>query len=227
MRQLIVAASVAAMLNAAPAAAQTAASRFYVGASTVADAGARGPIPSGAVPAIGGLLGVRVSDAWAIELELSRGFRTTARTDEAVWLSFAPPGSTFEEIQRLGVRARFERTQNAGGGFAVQTMWRSRQPGRVNVGLFAGVSARTYRSRVVRTTLFVPPEANIAPDNPNLQRSDEMRTMTGGGPGGGLVVFVRVTPALIIAPELRYTHGIITDDPYRIFRTGVRVVWGF
>jgi hypothetical protein len=225
--QRLVLASVMFVLWANSAAAQTSSGRFYAGASTGAGAGTRGPIFSDAVPTAGGLVGVRLTGAWSIELELDRGFHSTARTDEAVWVSFAPPNSTREEILRLGVLGRFERTKEAGTGFAVQAMWRSRERGRVNVGLFAGVSARNYSSRVVRTTLFVPPEANVPPDWPELQRSDEERTFTGGGPTGGLMIFVRVTPALTIAPEVRYTHGIITDDPYRVFRTGVRAMWGF
>jgi hypothetical protein len=225
MRQ-IVAVAAALILTTAPLAAQTP-SRFYFGASTGAEGGARGPIWDGTVPSAGALVGVRVSDAWSVEVELDRGFWTTNRTSEAVWLSFAPPNSTYEEIQRLGIRARFERTQKAGPGFGAHLMWRSRDAGRVNVGLFAGVSARAFNSRVIRTTVFVPPELNLSPDRQDLQRSDETRDMTGGGPTAGLVIFVRVMPGLTVAPELRCAAGIITDDPYRVFRGGVRMLWSF
>lgn len=227
MRPIILAASVAAVLSQASLPAQTTTPRFYVGASTAAEAGTRGPIRGGTIPIAGGLIGIRINEAWSVEVEVDRGFRTTSRTDEAVWLSFAPPNSTFEEIQRLGIRARFERTQKAGPGLAAHVMWRSREAGRVNVGLFAGVSARAYDSRVVRTTLFVPLELNLSPDRPELQRSDETRNMTGGGPTGGIVIFVRLTPTLTVAPELRCSTGIITDDPYRVFRGGVRMIWSF
>ena len=210
-----------------PLLAQTPSSRFYVGASAAADGGSRGLIPGGAVPSAGAVFGVRISDGWSVEAEVERGFRTTRRTGEAVWVSFAPPNSTRAEIERLGIRARFDRTQTAGPGFAVHAVWRSREPGRVNIGLLAGVSARAYDSRVVRTTVLVPPELSLPPDHPDLRRSDETRTMTGGGLSGGMMVFVALTPALTLAPEMRYTHGLITDDPYRVFRTGVRIMWRF
>ena len=169
---------------------QTTLPRFYIGASTGLDGGSRGNIPGGAVPSAGGLVGFRITDAWSVEVELERGFRTTGRTDEAVWISFAPPNSTLPEIERLGIRARFDRTQTAGPGFTAQAVWCSREPGRVNVGLFAGVAARAYQSRVVRTTLHVPPEANLSADHPYVQAEDERRTITGGGPSGGLLIFV-------------------------------------
>jgi hypothetical protein len=79
----------------------------------------------------------------------------------------------------------------------------------------------------VRTTLSVPADANLPADHPDLQRADERRTFTGGGPSGGLILFVRVTDRLTIAPELRYTHGLITDDPYRVFKTAVRAIFEF
>lgn len=71
------------------------------------------------------------------------------------------------------------------------------------------------------------PEANLSPDRQDLRPSDSTRHMAGGGLTGGLLVFVRLTPALTVAPELRCTTGIITDDPYRVFRTGVRLMWSF
>ena len=49
--------------------------------------------------------------------------------------------------------------------------------------------------------------------------------MVAGGLTGGFVVLVRLTRQLTVAPEFRVTTGLITDDPYRVFRTGVRVVW--
>ena len=51
--------------------------------------------------------------------------------------------------------------------------------------------------------------------------------MIGGGLTGGLLIFVRVLPQLTIAPEFRFTTGLITNDHYRVFRSGVRAMWSF
>jgi hypothetical protein len=223
MRAIVVVFS-ATLLMSTAAAAQ---SRVYLAAGAAVDGGSRGMIPSGAVPSASGLVGIRLTDAWSVEVEIERGFRTTGTNQEAVFVSFPPSNPTREEIERFGIRGRFERTQKAGPGLAASVMWRSREPGRVNVGVFGGVAARAYDSRVVRTTVFVPPQLTLQANSSNLLPFDETRRMTGGGPTGGLIVFVRVSPSLTVAPEFRYTHGIITDDPYRVFRTGVRVMWRF
>jgi hypothetical protein len=51
--------------------------------------------------------------------------------------------------------------------------------------------------------------------------------MVAGGLTGGLAVFVRVTRLLTVAPEFRVTTGLITDDPYKVFRSGIRAMWSF
>jgi hypothetical protein len=203
-------------------------SRVYVGMTMAADAGNRGNIPGGAVPSLGGMVGVRVSDAWSIEVEVERGFRTTtAGSGEAVLVAYPPTLTpTYEEIQLYGIRTRDERTQTAGAGWSAHAAWRSREAGRVNVGLLAGVSSRVYDAHLMRTTTFVSPLINL-PANYRLPDEVSSRRMIGGGISGGLVVLVRATRQLTIAPEFRTTVGLITDDPYRVFRVGVRSVWEF
>jgi hypothetical protein len=88
------------------------------------------------------------------------------------------------------------------------------------------VSSRIYNSHLVRTTTFVSPLLDLSP-NYRLPDETSTRRMVAGGLTGGVVIFVRATPHLTIAPELRLTTGLITDDPYRVFRSGVRAMWSF
>src|SRR5215204_7679425 len=83
-------------------------SRVYLAATTAVDGANRGNIPSGAVPSIGGMVGFRLTDAWNVEVEAERGFRTTdAGSGEAVLVSFPPvPNPSFEQIQAYGIRTR-------------------------------------------------------------------------------------------------------------------------
>lgn len=203
-------------------------SRVYAGVTTAADVGNRGNIPGGAVPSVGGVIGIKLNDAWSIEVEAERAFRTTsAGSGESVLISFPPSRTpTREEIELYGIRTSDVRTQVAGPGWSAQAMWRTREPGRVNVGLLAGVSSRVYTSHLARTTTFVSPLITLPP-NYRLPDENSSRRMVAGGPTGGLVVFVRVTRQLTIAPEFRFTMGLITDDPYRVFRSGVRAMWSF
>jgi hypothetical protein len=214
------------MLAGIPAA--QAQSRVYAGLTTAADTGNRGNIPGGAVPSIGGMIGVRLTEAWSIEVEVERGFRTTtAGSGEAVIVSFPPTTNpTREEIELYGIRARSDRTQTADKGWSALLGWRTREPGRVNIGFLGGVSSRVYNTRLVRTTTFVSPLVDLSPAY-RLPDENSARRMVAGGLTGGLVVFVRVTSHLTIAPELRLTTGLITDDPYRVFRSGARIMWNF
>ena len=83
-----------------------------------------------------------------------------------------------------------------------------------------------YTSGLVRTTTFVSPLIELPPGYP-LPDERSTRRMAAGGLSGGVVIFVRVTRQLTIAPDLRVTAGLITDDPYRVVRVGVRAMWSF
>jgi hypothetical protein len=202
--------------------------RVYVGATTAVDAGERGNIPGGTVPWVGALIGVALSDSWSVELEIERGFMTThTGSGEAVLISFPPTRNpTREEIELYGIRTRDERTQTAGAGWAAHTVWRSREPGRVNGGLLAGVSGRVYDAELVRTTTFVSPLIDLPPGY-RLPDEQSTRRMVGWGLDGGLVIVVRITKQLALEPEVRVAAGLITNDRYLVFRAGLRTTWRF
>lgn len=132
-----------------------------------------------------------------------------------------------EEIERYGIRGRFERTTRAGVGWSALGVWRTRAPSRVNAAFFFGVSSRVYDTRVARTTTFVSPELNLPATHRDLQPMVTTRRMIAGGMTGGVMIPITILRALTVAPALRVTTGLITDDPYRVLRTGVRVMWSF
>jgi hypothetical protein len=227
MRAALMACAVS-FLGALAADAQTPDRRFYLAATAATNGGFRGAITGSALPSAGALFGARVTDAWWVEVEIDRGLSKTSASDEAVWISYPPmQNPTREDIERYGIRARFDRTQEAGGGWSAHAVWRSRAPGRVNAALLAGVSSRVYRSRVIRTITFVPPELNLPSTHGSVQNGADSRRMVAGGLSAGVLMLVRVAPALTIAPELRCNSGLITDDPYTVFRLGVRAMWSF
>jgi hypothetical protein len=216
------------MLTQGLAAAQTTRSRFYAGGVTAVDGGTRGNISGGAVPSAGGLFGVRISEAWSVEAELEHGFHSTERFDpETLWFATGTSSLTREEIERRGIWATALRSQKGGPGVSAHAMWRTREPGRINVGFIMGVSSRFYSSRVVRTPTRVGPDVDLPPSDPLRSVSDETRRMAATGLTGGVVVLGRLTPTLTVAPEIRYTHGMITNDSYRVLRAGVRLMWNF
>lgn len=223
-----IATGVAVLLGAGAAQAQGQNPRFYTAATTSVDGGNRGDLFIGTVPTAGFLFGVRLTGGWSLEAEIDHGFQEVGRTSEDFWISF-PPTQTpdRDQIERYGIKARFDRTQTAGLGWSTHVMWRTREPGRVNAGLFGGVSGRAYDSRVVRTPTFVSPLINLPPTHTALFPEDTTRRMNAGGFTGGVLVLVRTTDRLTIAPEFRFTKGFITDDPYTAFKLGVRAMWAF
>ena len=203
-------------------------SRVYVGATGAVDTGQRGNIPGGAVPSLGGIVGLRMTDAWSIELELERAWRTTtAGSGESVLVSFPPTRTpTRAEIELYGIRVRDERKQTAGAGWSALAVWRGRSSGRVAPAVLAGVSSRIYHTELTRTTTAVGPLLNLPPTY-QLPDGTSGRRMVAGGLTGGLMVLVRVTTHVTVAPEFRFTMGFITDDPYSVVRAGARVMWSF
>ena len=228
MKAIVFLLAVALVVGAAgSASAQT--SRIYFGGVVGSNGGSRGPVDVDTVRTAGGVFGIRLTGAWSVEIEADRGLSTTRRDDgETVWISYAPIGSTPAEIERLGVRARFVRIDESGPGYSVLAVWKSREPGRVNVALSGGISQRSFDKRVIRTITHVPENAGIPSNDPNVRDADETRTITGGGLTGSVMVPVRLTRALAVAPDFRVTLGLITDEStYKVFSAGVRLMWGF
>lgn len=213
---------------AASATAQSQASRGYLGGSFSIDGGSHGDATRLSSVLAGGVLaGVRLGKGWSLEGEIDRGFSEASGTSEGVAFAFGlGPNATREEIERVGVRARWERAHKAGPGFAVHVAWQAKPHGRLGAAVLVGVAAREFTMTTRRTITHVPLDANV-PVTQNLSPETEVIKATGGGLSGGLLVTVALAQGLTLAPELRYTAGIMEDSPYRPIRAGVRLMWGF
>ena len=191
---------------AAPVSAQ---SRVYVGGIVAADSGDRGGVELGTFPAAGGLVGLRLSDNWSIELHLDRGFRDGT--------PHGRPG--FFGIDSL--------QDHAGRGRTALVTWRFFQAGRIGAAASAGFSSRRFQT--VRT-VGVAPGVVLPPDDVLLQT--QTTTTEAAGLTGGLFLPVALGSGFSIAPEVRATFGFTSDGVYQdgLYRhlySGVRVMWGF
>jgi hypothetical protein len=224
MARIFALAIVAVFCCSGPAQAQS--SRVYVAGTAAADSGSRGPVSIGTVGTTGGILGVRLSPGWSVEVHADRGFGEASSSSEGLWSSSAPAGATTAEIERLGVFARHDRSYKAENGYSALAVWNTRQTGRVNVALSAGVSTRFFKNRVVRTITRLPED--VSSDDRRFQNGDESRTFSGGGITGGVLVPIRVAGSVTVAPELRLSFGRMNNGAsYSAFHTGVRLMWGF
>ncbi len=161
------------------------------------------------VPAAGGLVGWRFSDAWSMEFHLDRGFAE---------------GEPHGRLGHFGVDTLQDR---AGRGHAVMAIWKSRPLGRVAFAASMGLSERRFRTK---RTIGLDRPVNLPPDDPLLQ--DQTGTTQAAGPTGGFLLPIVVGRRWSVAPELRMcfcftSDGIYGDGLYAQWYSGVRVMWGF
>lgn len=182
---------------------------------------------TGTAPTAGLVIGFRLTRAFSLETDVSRGLRNFTRTYEGGSESFAPPGSSFEEIERQAIRRRWHNEWSPTVNVAALAVWRSTAPSRVRAAAFAGVTASRYQEDRSSEVTFVPATVLLPPGHPSLLPERQVSHRMRGGLTGGFMVPITLTGRLSVAPELSYTYGSIGDERHNVFRTGVRVLWGF
>jgi hypothetical protein len=202
--------------------------RLYIGATAGVEGGGRADIQLGGVRTIGGVLGLKVGRRWSVEFEIDRGHGQSERQFDGFLFSLRPFANA-EEQHRVGVFGRSVHHDLAGRGYSAQLVWRTDEPGRVNAALFAGINWRRFLHHHERTITAIGPDAGIPPDHPELRVVDTIDILTGGGYSAGVLIPVRVARELHIAPEAKFTFGGVSgsDGFYSVFRTGVRLLWGW
>jgi hypothetical protein len=203
--------------------------RLYIGGTLGVEGGSRSDIHVDAVRTLGGVLGVKFGRGWSAEFEVDRG---SGHSEDRVFNGFLfslQPFTTEEEQRRVGVFGRSVHNELAGGGYSAQVVWKTREEGRVNAAFFTGISWRRFLQHHERWITQIGPDAGIPPDHPELRTIDTLRTVTGGGYSAGVLIPVQVARELHIAPEAKFTFGGVSgnDGFYTVFRTGVRLLWGF
>jgi hypothetical protein len=204
----------------------TAQSVFYGGATLAADAGGRGPIDLGTFAAAGGFVGWRFVENWAVEFHVDQGFgENPGRTFEG--LLYAQDGGGPADRERRGIFGQSTWGYRAREAFSLLFVWQPPHTGRVGAAVTMGISRRRFQTHHVIRITGVGPDVTYPPDHPILQGLDETWDTVGGGGAGGVMFPIRVARQLTLAPELRVTLGLITDEStYKQFYSGVRVMWG-
>ena len=202
--------------------------RLYIGGTLGVEGGTRGDIHLGGVRTIGGVMGLKIGSRWSIEVEVDNGSGTSEREFNGFLFSLRPFAND-DEQRRVGVFGRSVHHDLAGWGYSAQVVWRTDEPGRVNAAFFAGMHARRFLHHHERTITSVGPDAGIAPDHPELRNVDELEWLTGGGYSTGVLLPIRIARELHVAPEAKFTFGGVSgsDGPYSVFKTGVRLLWGW
>ncbi len=171
-------------------------------------------------------IGYRIWSHMLIEAEITAASGESRRSYEGAFISFAP-SATREEFLRKAVIARRTTINKAGAGFATAVAVETREPGRVNLALRAGVSFRQYEYVEDTTVLRVPEGVTFE------QAEAAMPDFRGQRGRSGLLVGasvpVRITGRLHVAPEVRWVWGgpARIGNNYDEAAVGARAVWKF
>lgn len=217
---------VVCLASIAPASAQVS-ERFEVAAIARTDRVSFEADQHAVLPVAGASVAYRFWRDTRIEWEVTAASGESRRSYEGDFVSYAAPGASREEIQRMSIVARRTMINRPGLGMAAAVAVETRQAGRVNVGLRAGVSVRQYSYVDDITILRVPEGVTIEKAEATLPDGSGRRARS--GILLGLSVPVRVVGRLYVTPEVRWVWG----GPARIGNNydeatfGARVGWRF
>jgi hypothetical protein len=200
--------------------------RFYVGGS-IGGFSVDADNVDGRSPAMGAMAGFRVKPWLDIEGEVvvpSRHFTRTYGGD-TLSLSFAPPGSSLEELQRLGVFTRFHHERDVSASISGVAIFHGPVHPRVHIGFLAGVTNHRVTDRTDYTPVIIG--EGVDPNHPEVRAHSEVQSRNLGGPTIGANVSFALTPHLRIVPDIRYDYGSIGDEINNALRSSVRVHWVF
>lgn len=200
------------------------ASRAYVGAAFGAFSVDADDV-DGRSAATSLLGGIRLSRFVDVEGEVSFPAQKFFRSTTAMTTSFAPPGASRDEIERLGVISRIERDREVDFNISAVAIIHPAARGRFVPALVAGVSSQRARTSTAYTPVSIP--AGVDPLHPNVAARVERTTRNIGAPTIGGQLAIQVAPHFFVVPDVRYDYGSIGDEINNALRSSVRGIWRF
>ncbi len=160
-----------------------------------------------------------------IEFEAAFPTDTFTRSYTGVSVSFAPPGASRAEIERLGVITRFDKEREVTASVSGVVIIHPAAGRRLTPGLIVGVTNHRASDRTTYTPISIP--EGVDPQHPAVIGRSEVSSRNIGGPTIGANLAIAITPNLSIVPDVRYDYGSIGDEINNTLRTSVRMQWRF
>jgi hypothetical protein len=180
----------------------------------------------GGSPAAGAVAGVGLFRSLGVEVEVSRPARTFVRQYEGISVTFAPPGASRDEIERLGVYTRFRHERTIDSVVSVGMSYGRPVHPRWTPRVFVGAT----NHHVTETETFTPlriPEGLTPSQVVSAQfREQRMTHNLGSLTFGGDVAFTFASH-LSLAPAIRYDFGSLGDEINNSLRVSLRMLWTF
>lgn len=169
--------------------------------------------------------GVRVARHIDIEIDVAFPTETFTRSYTGPSVSFALPGASSAERDRLTVVTRFDKSRDVTSSVSAVAVIRPTLGRRVTPAIIVGVTNQRVQDRTTYTPVFIP--EGVDPQHPAVIAREESATRNIGGPTIGAQVAFAITPALAIVPDLRYDYASIGDEINNTLRTSGRLQWRF
>jgi hypothetical protein len=170
-------------------------------------------------------VGIEVARHVDLELDMAFPTDTFARSYVGPSVSFAPPGASQAERDRLTVITRYDKTRDISSSLSAVVVIRPALGKRVTPAFIVGVTNQRVHDRTLYTPIAIPD--GIDPQHPAVVERAEEATRNIGGPTFGAQVAVALNSRLSIVPDVRYDYSSIGDEINNSLRTSVRVRWRF
>jgi hypothetical protein len=210
--------------SASGAAAQTG-GRVYAGAA-IGSYRVSADAVSGTSAAASLVGGIAVAPWCDIEVDVALPTSPFTRTygGDALSMSFAPAGSSREEIERFGIWLRYDQRRDVTASISTVAVFHP-SSGRLKPGFILGVTNQRLRERTDYTPTRVGPL--VDPSHPFASPHAETSAHTEGALTVGANLTIALNRHLSVVPDLRYDYGSIGDEINNALRTSVRVLWRF
>lgn len=211
------------LAGASPAGAQSGL-RPYAGGS-VGSFSVSADAVEGSSVAGGFFAGVALAKYADVEFEVVVPASTFTRTYTGTSVSFAPPGASPAERERLSVITRFDQEREVSAGLSVVVVIHPPAGQRITPGLIVGVTSQRAHDRTAYTPIAIP--AGVDPQHPAVVARTESSARNIGGPTIGAQLAIAITPHLSVVPDVRYDYGSIGDEINNTLRATARIQWRF
>ena len=159
------------------------------------------------------------------EVIIARGDVVRQYTGTSV--SFAPGGSTRDEVERLAVVTRFTNTRQTESIASIAAAFHPRDTGgRVQPRLLLGIASHRIRDRRSVEHLSLPVGVTLEQVN-RMMPAEEIHRRQIGGVSLGADVIIRMTGRFAVAPAVRYDYMSIGDEINNALRSSMRLMWRF
>jgi outer membrane protein with beta-barrel domain len=213
------------LVCAASVAAAQPSSRFYAGAALGVFRVSADEV-SGISPAGSAVGGVALAPWVDIEVDVARPTSSFTRTygGDRLSVSFAPSGSSREEIERFGIWLRYDHRRDVTASISTVAIFHP-SAGTIRPGLIIGVTSQHLHDRTDYTPTKIGPA--VDPSHRYASPYSETASHIEGALTLGVNVALTVNRHISVVPDLRYDYGSIGDEINNALRSSVRVLWRF